>query len=500
MSCKSKLFRDPVHGYIDVPDDLCSRYIDTDVFQRLRFIEQSSMRMLYPAARHDRFIHSLGVYAIAKRVYASIENRFATVHEDRTVCERFRETFLVAALLHDCAHAPFSHTGEGVAKKYCGAEIEEKLIEAVGSDEFRHDFYNPDARYATHELASAYVGCKRFASEFGAFVDKEQFARMITGIKNKHLDTPVNRAYNCLISLLNGFIVDVDRLDYLQRDTWATGICNASVDVDRLIAGIDVDVTKGRVCVRHTALSSFINAVSARDYIFNWVIPDHIVSYANEILERGIERLVLAMASDPESPTDVAKKLFSPDRLLPGGEVRIKGEVIYLPTDGDVLYWMKKYIPNDIYFKAYARRDKTHISLWKSYAEFLAIFKAKLEPRHLKSFSKVNFWELFGGKLKVFADSHPNCLFTQPRQIKSARRNLTKVEVDMDGTYSAAALGRKQLDLTHMFGDQAEDDRYYFNAYVYAPSADNDYEKEANEIIKMLQDLLKDTIDEYDAS
>ncbi len=56
------LFKDPVHGYIEVPKDYCRRFIDTPIFQRLRSIEQTSMRPLFPGARHDRFVHSLGVY------------------------------------------------------------------------------------------------------------------------------------------------------------------------------------------------------------------------------------------------------------------------------------------------------------------------------------------------------------------------------------------------------------------------------------------------------
>jgi HD superfamily phosphohydrolase len=56
-----KRFRDPVHGYITVPTVYCEKFIDSELFQRLRRIEQTSMRVLFPAAHHDRFAHSLGV-------------------------------------------------------------------------------------------------------------------------------------------------------------------------------------------------------------------------------------------------------------------------------------------------------------------------------------------------------------------------------------------------------------------------------------------------------
>ena len=68
-----KLIKDPVHGYITVSKEFCRLFIDTPVFQRLRLIEQTSMRWLFPGARHDRFIHSLGVFHLASRIYESIK-------------------------------------------------------------------------------------------------------------------------------------------------------------------------------------------------------------------------------------------------------------------------------------------------------------------------------------------------------------------------------------------------------------------------------------------
>lgn len=497
MSYKGKLFRDPVHGYIEVPDEWCQKFVDTEVFQRLRFIEQSSMRMLFPAARHDRFIHSLGVYSIAKRVYAAIEYRIHEAFPDNEeLCKRFKDTFLVAALLHDCAHSPFSHTGEELARKYCPS-IESKLVNAIGSDNFRFDFYRSDtSKYATHELASAYVGCKTFEPVFGDAIDKEQFARMITGIKNRKDDSKEKRAYNCLISLINGFIVDVDRLDYLQRDTWATGICNASVDVERLISGIDVNVEKGRVCIKHTSLSCIVNAVAARDYIFQWVITNHIVSYANEILKRAMEDLIKALSTSGASDIDVGEMLFSPDRLIQGGEVVICGEKIFMPTDGDFLYLMKKYIPHSEYFKAYSRRDKTHISLWKTHAEFANLFMSILEPRFEKSFYDVNFWNMFAEKLEEFSKENPFCICTEPHPIKTTRHGICKVDANIEESYSRSILGKENLDLTYVFGSLGKEIRYNFNAFVNAKESESNRSL-AKSTIEKLQSLFKDTIEEF---
>ena len=64
----NKIFKDCVHGYIRVPTDMVRFFIDTEIFQRLRYIEQTGMRTLYPSARHDRFIHSLGTYYLGSKV------------------------------------------------------------------------------------------------------------------------------------------------------------------------------------------------------------------------------------------------------------------------------------------------------------------------------------------------------------------------------------------------------------------------------------------------
>jgi HD superfamily phosphohydrolase len=113
MADAFKRFKDPIHGYIDVPSVICKLLIDTPVFQRLRHIEQTSARMLFPSARHDRFSHSLGVFHLAQLACESIKiNNPSFNAEESDQLELVSKTFKIAALMHDCAHAPFSHTFE----------------------------------------------------------------------------------------------------------------------------------------------------------------------------------------------------------------------------------------------------------------------------------------------------------------------------------------------------------------------------------------------------
>ncbi len=76
---KKKVFRDPVHGYIEIESIFIDSIIDNEIFQRLKRIEQTSMRVLFPAARHDRFVHSLGVYHLGKRAF---ECFFRNIEDD----------------------------------------------------------------------------------------------------------------------------------------------------------------------------------------------------------------------------------------------------------------------------------------------------------------------------------------------------------------------------------------------------------------------------------
>ena len=159
---KEKLFRDPVHNYIKIPSSLCDDFIDTYLFQRLRAIEQTSMRCLYPGARHDRFIHSLGTYHLATLIYSVLENDIALYCEDKDLRKQIKNTFHIAALLHDCAHSPFSHTGEAFTKNYWGIAIADRLKVLFKDTKFPQDLSKTKAYPKPHELASAYVGVKYF--------------------------------------------------------------------------------------------------------------------------------------------------------------------------------------------------------------------------------------------------------------------------------------------------------------------------------------------------
>ena len=470
-----KIFRDPVHGNILIDKWICDTFVDSDIFQRLRFIEQSSVRLLYPGARHDRFIHSIGVFHVAKKIFSQIEHQFQDAGINKKDCEKLRNCFVSAALLHDCAHSPFSHTGEELATLYCGEGIEKLLVKIVHSPSFENDFYEAQENLHTHELASAYAAIKSFGRRFQEFcIDKEQFARMIIGVRNRN--TKQNKllmAYNCLIRLINGFVIDADRLDYLMRDTWATGVCNASVDVDRLIAGLELDVNSGVVRFRASALSSVVNAVAARDYIYTWILPHHKVALANLLLDKSMRALVSALAkstqaspvkSDRMTDVQVGDLLFSPRRLIRGSAKRVSGEVISLPSDGDLLYLMKKFIPKDPYVVAYLSREKKFVSLWKTYAEFSQIFSVENDDDEWLLQAR-SFWDLLCSMIEQ-SNTNRYIICTGVNKIKQTAGDLGKIEVyGPDSDQGGRGL---RYELSRLLPARCSN-KFYFYVYSVCP-------------------------------
>ncbi|MBN1454813.1 MAG: HD domain-containing protein [Methanomicrobia archaeon] len=205
-----KVIRDPLHGYIEF-DELARAIIDTRELQRLRRIRQLGFSYLvYPGANHTRFEHSLGTYHLMCLLLDRLEVPAAEEQE-----------LLVAALIHDVGHGPYSHVTEPLLKKYTGKGHED--IETVLFPEKAEHIETPRSETVTSTIAEV----------IEAFtLDKIEVLGYIKGERSYFW---TKRDFS---RILNGEI-DVDKMDYLVRDSYYTGVAYGVVDNTRLIHGLD---------------------------------------------------------------------------------------------------------------------------------------------------------------------------------------------------------------------------------------------------------------------
>lgn len=374
------LFKDPVHGYIEVPKDYGRRFIDTPIFQRLRSIEQTSMRPLFPGARHDRFIHSLGVYHLGMRMYTALERNTEDAELRRILGQpELRETFGIACLMHDCGHAPFSHTSESFYNYSDEADSKHafaRLRDVLGHRDFEvaeDKAFKP----APHEAVSAIV----LHAHYGDDADKTGWnlplaCRMITGCTIPGPTDDHQRVENALIGLLNGEAIDCDKLDYIVRDTWASGVKNTAVDIDRLLSSYCIarDVDRVRVCHKSSALSVIQTVVDARNYLFEWVYSHHTVLYHSELLRRALVKLAAHLSKDMPAhhfwETVFSENAFSETQ-------RIGDFHVHMPTDADLSYMLKASTKTADIKEAseILGRAPSRFALWKTYADYHRTFE-----------------------------------------------------------------------------------------------------------------------------
>lgn len=354
-----KNIRDSVLGNIHVPVAIITDFVDTPEFQRLRRVEQTAIRSIYPSARHDRFIHSLGVYHIGNLIQEHLlsENdvKDQIIVED---IECIRQSYLIACLLHDIAHAPFSHTFEAYygTKKVLYERLNGDLKVDLGNDRI-NNIDNPNF----HEYASAILTAEVFSEKIVAhYGDVELVCRMIIGFKYND-DNPVSQIRNIFISLIHGDIIDADRMDYACRDVWASGYYTSSIDIIRIIQSMHIkhNGTNWVLCFSCNTINEIWNMLEVRKFQNRYVINHHSVQYEQKLM---VKAALTAAKGNKEVDEDVAlQEYVNIDRC--------KNEHY---CDEDLLSLIKKY--RNKYGAEFLSRQYTRIALWKTLDEFYALF------------------------------------------------------------------------------------------------------------------------------
>ncbi len=261
-----KVIKDPIHGYIEI-DDLAIAVIDTVEMQRLRRIRQLGFSYLvYPGANHTRFEHSLGVYHLICLLLDRLE-----------VAKEEEQELIVASLIHDIGHGPYSHVTEPVIKKITGNSHED-IEDIIFKQEVEVEV---DAKVEVDvESAKTIVEVLDELS-----LDKQRIARYIKGERMAEYV----EGERDLSKVLNGEI-DVDKMDYLVRDSYYTGVAYGVVDNIRIIHGLDF--VNGKVVITEKGILPAEYLLFSRFLMYPTVYKHHTSRIAQLMFSKALEYFV----------------------------------------------------------------------------------------------------------------------------------------------------------------------------------------------------------------
>lgn len=301
-----KIVRDLIHGYINLTKyDL--QLIDTDNFQRLKDIRQLTCDHVYPSARHTRFEHSLGVMELTRMAIKHInKNGFieniSLNQNKKVVSDELLYNASVAALLHDVGHSPFSHMGESMfdsekVRQILVSTIEKFLIdESTISEHLKSKLIEENSKEigSVHEQLSCIVILSKYKTildnlkvkdekENVLKIDYELIIRSILGIEYK-VDSIAtleeNGIKNIIVRLINSSVFDMDKLDYIMRDSFYTGIGTPQIDTKRLFRNIYLNENYNFVFTSK-AVPPLQNMIDARDGLYMYVYNHHAVVFSD---------------------------------------------------------------------------------------------------------------------------------------------------------------------------------------------------------------------------
>jgi uncharacterized protein len=256
---KKKIVNDPLYGFISIQTELAFEIIQHPLFQRLRHISQLGLaHFVYPGAKHSRFQHALGAYHLMGKAIESLKSKGVEISDTET------EAATLAVLLHDIGHGPFSHS------------LEETLL--------------PDIK---HESLT-FLFIQKLNKAFG---DRLDLAMRIfrNGYHRKFFHQLVNSQ------------LDVDRLDYLKRDSYFTGVQEGNVGVDRIIDMLNV--VNDKIVIEEKGIYSVENFLTSRRLMY-WQVYLHKTSVSAERLLVNIIRRAKYLAASGEEILGTNSLLF----------------------------------------------------------------------------------------------------------------------------------------------------------------------------------------------
>ena len=295
MIRKNKLFNDPIYGFISIETELILQLINHPYFQRLRRISQMGLSSLvYPGANHTRFEHALGSMHVMQKAIDVL------ILKGIKINLKEREAMQIAALLHDIGHGPFSHA------------TEKTLLKGIH-----------------HETISL----------------------KIIRLLNKSFDGKLDLAEQIFIGnyprkfmheLISGQI-DVDRLDYLKRDSFYTGVTEGNINTDRIVA--TMNVRDENLVFELKGIYSLEKFLLARRLMY-WQVYLHKTSLAAEMILLKIIQRFQSLTKQQKGKLNKNNMLFPFLKMNPSETIKDKVLIHYLSMDDSDIIQLLKSLEN----------------------------------------------------------------------------------------------------------------------------------------------------------
>ncbi|MEP6674972.1 MAG: HD domain-containing protein [Ferruginibacter sp.] len=359
-----KIINDPVYGFITINDELIYRIFAHPWYQRLRRIHQMAMaHLVYPGAVHTRLHHSLGAYHLMGCAISELKSKGVNISPEEEQAAK------IAILLHDMGHGPYSHA------------LEQVLISNVHHEEI--------SLLLIRELNKQFNGKLQMALDIFTDHHPKKF----------------------LHQLVSGQL-DVDRMDYLTRDSFFTGVSEGVIGYDRIIKMLVIH--NGELMVEEKAIYSIEKFLVSRRLMYWQVYLHKTVLCAEQMLHRIIKRARQINAVAPSAALNV---------FLQGGKVSIQQHLadFCLLDDTDILSAIKQWCGSDdkilsLLCRGIIDRDLLKVKYFTEPVD-QDLLKEKLEQARLKYNlnEDESHWLVFTGEAVSstynFKDEQINILF-----------------------------------------------------------------------------------------
>jgi len=340
---KKKIINDPVFGFINLQSELVFDLLESSVFQRLRRIKQLGLSYLvFPGANHSRFEHAIGASHLMRQAISVLRLKGIEISDEEA------EAVTVAILLHDIGHAPFSHVLENTLVKISHEEISLLLMNELN---------------------------KQFNGKLDLAI------RIFTNKYSK----------NFLHQLVSSQL-DMDRLDYLSRDSFFTGVVEGTVGIDRIIKMLNV--WQDQLVVDVKGIYSVEKFLISRRLMY-WQVYLHKTVVSAEfllinVLKRAKELTVKGVPVYATPTLDIfMKNNFEPNHFFQN--VLVNGKTVLdwysLLDDNDILISMKEWQNHSDQVLSFLAKSLTNRKLFKTQL-FLKPISKTLEEKIIKQIMK----------------------------------------------------------------------------------------------------------------